>query len=159
VICYDSASPQYIPGNANPVAGYIDGEYKWSAEDWKRFPDADKMTITVEGSTLANWCDVENGALTPAQALRWLETKAQENLPPIGFYTSLGNLSYLQAVLRGHDYWLWVADWTGEPHTIKGAELVQYQNVGNLYDRSWVYDMDLVRECAAYNARHPEVFQ
>jgi hypothetical protein len=142
VTMYDAVTPDNIPDSAEVVAGYIDGDYAWPRDAWNRWPDAQKVLITTNGSLIGNVADVENGNMTPDQAGKWIEDKQREGRHGCTVYCSLGNLETVLAGCRGHAYYVWVADWTGEPHTIRGAIATQYSCVDNLYDLSRVYSQD-----------------
>jgi hypothetical protein len=78
-LMYDSVTGAAIPLDAQIVAGYVDGPYGpndryhtgWSADAWARYPHAQHVTITVEGTPGARVADCEAGAMTPAQAASW----------------------------------------------------------------------------------------
>src|ERR1700734_1849611 len=88
VTMYDAAVPDNIPASAQVVAGYIDGSYAWTADDWKKWPDADKVLITVTGSLKANVADVENGAMTADDARNWIVAKQKEHMRGCTIYCS-----------------------------------------------------------------------
>jgi hypothetical protein len=139
---YDAVTPDNIPDSAEVVAGYIDGDYAWSKDDWNRWPDAQKVLITVTGSLIGNVADVENGDFTPEQASKWIEDKQREGRHGCTIYCSRANLETVREACRGHAYYVWVADWTDEPHTIGGTCATQYSCVDNLYDLTRVYSQD-----------------
>jgi hypothetical protein len=144
---YDSASPAAIPTTAQIVAGYIDGDYTWADADWDRFPEAVKVTITVTGNLAANVYDIEQGDGWPAAAAKWVRDRQAEGFHGATLYCSASNLGLVQEACRGLAYYLWLADWTDQPHALNGAVAVQYQNVGDSYDLSVVYDqvwLDLI---------------
>jgi hypothetical protein len=139
VTMYDAVTPSNIPTSAQVVAGYIDGDYAWKSEDWDRFPDAEKVLITVAGDLRGNVADVENGDMTPADALRWIETKQGKGIGGCTIYCSRSNLESVWAACRGHAYYIWVADWTDSAHPVSRTVATQYRNVDNAYDLSEVY--------------------
>jgi hypothetical protein len=139
VTMYDSVTPGNIPTSAQVVAGYIDGDYAWTSEDWARFPDAEKVLITVNGDLRGNVADVENGDMTPADALRWIETKQGNGIGGCTIYCNRSSLQSVWAACRGHAYYVWVADWTDSAHPVSSTVATQYSNVDNLYDLSEVY--------------------
>ena len=135
---YDSVNPGLIPGNVRMVAGYMDGDYAWTKEDWGRFPGAEKVIITVRGSLTGNVADVENGDMTPEQAPGWINAKQQAGKRGATIYCNRATMSTVQHYCRGHAYYLWVADWTGVAHIIPGTVAVQYKTVPDTYDISSV---------------------
>jgi hypothetical protein len=152
---YDSATPDDIPTSAQVVAGYIDGDYAWSSEDWKRFPDADKVLITVTGSLNANVIDVENGDMDPVQAMQWIRSKQQAGMRGCTVYCTRSSLDSVWSACRGHAYYVWVADWTDAAHAVGGTVATQYSNVGNSYDLSMVYSQEWLEAIAAANNPWP----
>jgi hypothetical protein len=152
---YDSVTAGDIPTSAQVVAGYIDGDYAWSADDWKRFPDADKVLITVTGSLTANVADVENGDMDPSQALKWIEDKQREGKRGCTIYCTLASLEAVWGACRGHAYYIWVADWTDSPHTVAGTVATQYQNFGDSYDLSMVYSQEWLDAVTSANDPWP----
>src|SRR5579859_3147459 len=133
ITAYDAVSPANIPTSARVVCGYVNGAYAWSAEDWNRFPGAIKVLVAVEFDAagrwkLANAADVERYALTPADALTFLEYRQSIGKGGNLIYESLSSLPAVQAACRGHAYYDWLADWTGRPEDYGNAAMVQYQS-------------------------------
>lgn len=155
VTMYDSATPANIPASAQVVAGYLDGKYAWSAADWNRFPQADRVLITVTGSLTANVADVENGDMTPQHAAQWIVTKQREGKRGCTIYCNRSTLESVWSACRGHAYYIWVADWTDNPHTVGGTIATQYRNVGDDYDMSMVYSQDWLNAVSAANDPWP----
>lgn len=139
---YDAVTAANIPESAQVVAGYIDGGYAWSSEDWNKFPHATRVLITVSGSLTGNVADVENGDLSPSQAAGWIKAKQDKGLHGRTIYCNRSSLDAIWAACRGHSYYVWVADWTGSPHEVHGAIATQYNTVSNLYDVSRVYSQE-----------------
>lgn len=139
VTMYDAATPSNIPTSAQVVAGYIDGYYAWTREDWARFPNAEKVLITVHGDLRGNVADIESGDMTPADALRWIQAKQEKGIGGCTVYCNRSTLPSVWAACRGHAYYVWVADWTGTAHPVSHTVATQYRNVGNSYDLSEVY--------------------
>lgn len=142
IAMYDAVTPDNIPTSAEVVAGYIDGNYAWSKAAWGRFPDAEKVTITVSGSLQANVADVENGDMTPAQAAQWIDAKQRAGIHGCTLYCSRSNVGSVTAACRGRHYYVWVADWTNSAHPVPGAVATQFSNVNNAYDLSMVYSQE-----------------
>ena len=143
-----------IPRTAQMVAGYVDGDFAWSAADWARFPHSAHVGITVAGSAphplLASVVDVETGAFTALQSRGFVI--ARNDFRPGGLATVYCNLSTLPAVrrsCRGLIYGLWIAHYTSEPPPAPdpqwgpGVVAVQWKDgdtTGTLYDSSVVFD-------------------
>lgn len=140
---YDSVNAAAIPADAEMVAGYVDGAYRWSDADWARFPNATKVRIATQpGTDDGDGCDVERGDLVPAQSRAYvLRRQAAGILQPF-VYCGLATVGQVQAACAGLLYWLWIADWTGQPHPLNYAAAVQYADgkmLGTGYDLSIVY--------------------
>lgn len=140
-------SSQHVPY----VAGYIDGDYAWTQEEWDLFPGIAHVTITVKGgSAKADVCDCEKGDLTPAQAADWVKARKAEGYDRPTIYTALSNVPAVReatgSYVAGKDYDIWVADWTGAAHPVAlpglpaaNAAAVQYLNAAH-WDESCVND-------------------
>ena len=153
VAMYDAVTPGNIPTSAQVVAGYIDGAYAWSKEDWNRFPDAQKVLITVTGSLTGNVADVENGDMTPDQGRGWIQAKQREGMRGCTIYCNRSTLPSVWSACRGHSYYIWVADWSGSAHPVNATVATQYRNVDNAYDLSMVYSQEWLD--AIYGANEP----
>lgn len=140
VAMYDSVDAHEIP-STRVVAGYIDGAYCWTADDWDLFKEAVKITITVKGNVTANVADVENGDLTPLSARQWVVSKQQAGHRGATLYCGRASLPAVRAACHGLDYYVWVADWTGEPHPVEGTVATQYKSTAH-YDESEVYSQE-----------------
>lgn len=140
---YDSVSASAIPADAQMVAGYVDGAYRWSDADWARFPNAVKVRIATQpGTDDGDGCDVERGDLVPAQARTYIERRQAAGVPQPFVYCGLATVGQVQSACQGLLYWLWIADWTGQPHPLSYAAAVQYADgkmLGTGYDLSIVY--------------------
>lgn len=119
----DSTKPAQIPVDSQMAAGYVDGSYQWAPEDWDRFPQAEKVRITVEpfnrqhvptgypsGDYLrASVIDVETGAFSPADAARFLPARNRFRPETATAYCNKSTLPAVLRACRGHIYWLWLA--------------------------------------------------
>lgn len=152
---YDSVTWDAIPANAEVVAGYIDGNFAWPHQAWNRWPDAEKVLITVSGSLTGNVADVENGDMTPAQAAEWIRAKHNAGMRGATIYCSVSNLGAVRDACKGQGYYIWVADWTNSPHEIAATVATQYQNVGTSYDLSMVYSQEWLDVIDAANRPWP----
>src|SRR5581483_10825841 len=77
ITMYDSVTAWQIPPDAPAVAGYVDGMYCWSAQDWARFPNALKVTIATSAAHDAMVLDVERWDATPDEAPGWIARQRQ----------------------------------------------------------------------------------
>ena len=139
---YDSVNPARIPRDAQMVAGYVNGKYKWSATDWALFPHAVHVGIAVRASfNGGEVLDVEIGDATPAEAPGWVQMRRAAGVDP----TVYCNSSTWPTVVRAFDaagvpapHW-WIAHYDGNPAIPRGAVAKQYQNTAN-WDVSSVVD-------------------
>lgn len=143
---HDSITAGDIPPEAVAVAGYVDGFYAWSEDDWGRFPNAYKLRIAIKAATNdGDVLDIETGAALPVHAPSWVAMRRAAGLARPILYCSRSNLEAVR-------YWMakagqvadyWVADYTGEPHSISGAIAVQFSGdstSGGHYDLSDIDD-------------------
>ena len=141
---YDSTSAQDIPVQAEMVAGYIDGVYRWDPFDWRRFPTAVRVYIATSAQSNQGFVlDVEQGDASPPQCPAWIRMRQAAGLVKPTIYCARTAVTAVQESCSGLTYSLWVADWTGLPHPVDGAAAVQYADssmTGHHYDLSAVYD-------------------
>lgn len=121
------------------VLAYRDGDYRWPAEQARRFREAGKLIfpITVTGSDphIAQVADREKGDLTAVGAARWArERNALHHDATV--YVDLDNVPGLVHELGAEPCWLWIAWWNGKlmmptlklpPHIQVAA--IQYQSL------------------------------
>ncbi len=148
---YDSVSAGSIPTTAQMVAGYVDGRYAWSAEDWARVPNAIKVRIAVFASTNdGHVLDVERSDATPAQAVGWVQRRRAAGVDPT-VYCGYSTNGYSWALVidafksaRCPEPHYWVAAYPGNgPNLYPGSVAHQYANPltsGGGYDLSVVAD-------------------
>jgi hypothetical protein len=128
------------------VAGYLDGSWAWSAEDWGYFPSSTvKVQIVVTASANeGDVLDVENGDATPAQTEGWIRMRKAA-----GYYrpTIYCNLSTVPAVrsgtgpyVLGTDYDLWVADYDDSTASVYSNSVATQYETTDDWDVSAVYD-------------------
>jgi hypothetical protein len=132
------------------VAGYDDGDYAWSAEDWDRFPNSVHVHIVVHASTNSgSVLDVENGDATPAQAVGWVVMRRAAGADPSVYCnqqdTGTGwpavRAAFQAAGVAEPHYWVaaYVQDPSQVPEIPAGAIALQYYDFGD-YDGSVVAD-------------------
>jgi len=139
---YDSVNPARIPRDAQMVAGYVNGPYKWSDADWALFPNAIHVGIAVRAAyNGGEVLDVEIGDATPGEAPGWVEMRRSLGVDP----TVYCNLSTWPSVVREFDSQgvapphYWIAQYNGDPRIPAGAIAKQYLNTAN-WDISSVAD-------------------
>lgn len=138
--------------SAELVAGYINGLYKWSAAEWDLFPDAVHVQISVTASEDAgDVLDVEKGDASPSDAPGWIERRKQAGLWRPTIYCARSVIPAVRQAtgpyVLGTDYDIWVADWTGQPHSVWApgpgpsvqCAAVQYESTAK-WDASIVVD-------------------
>ncbi len=130
---------------AEMVAGYLTGQYAWTAAEWALFPHAAHVTIVTTASANAgDVLDVEAGDAKPQDAHDWIAMRKRAGLYRPTIYCSLSVVPAIRQQTRelvlGRDYDLWVADWDG---TTKPdyplAVAKQFRNTAG-YDLSAVFD-------------------
>jgi hypothetical protein len=152
IIVRDTVQPENmtIDDTYQAVLAYRDGLYRWPPAQVQRFLEAGKLVypITVLGAPhLAQIADCERGDIDEAEAANFAEDRNALHHDAT-IYVDLLNVPGLLGVLLGDPCWLWVADWTGEPHTpaltlpanVKVAA-VQYAS-NALYDTSEILSAD-----------------
>ncbi len=141
-IMYDSVNPNKIPSQAEAVAGYLDGPYKWSSDGWARFKSAVLMGICIDPKhDIGNILDVEPGDSTPEHAVDWVLNRRKAGIVPV-LYTNKATLPFLQKAFRDRkvaecSYWL--AWWNGRSDIPAGCVAHQFQNAQD-FDLSVIAD-------------------
>ncbi len=139
-VFYDSVTPQAIPAGAE-VATYATGArpVPVSAVAGRK----DVLWIdTLATDPSAQALDVEPGCASPSQVPGWISAKLKAHPQELAIiYTSLSEWSQVQAdvaslpaSMRSAIRW-WIADPTGTPHMVPGAQATQYY-WGSSYDIS-----------------------
>lgn len=142
----DSTNAQDIPLSVDMVAGYVDGLYKWSDQDWLRFTGKPLVSISAIPYTMdADVADVENGDYTPAQGAEFLRYNVARGKWKV-LYFSLSRFAVIHAAVLAagvhDDQWgIWIADWDAIDQPWPGAIAKQFANPatsGGHYDLSRV---------------------
>jgi hypothetical protein len=146
-LMYDSTNPNAIPTNAEMVAGYVDGIYKWKPADWARFPNSVKVTISAIGAVPAQVGDVEKGCIwPPANAVDWVLNARKAGFDPTVYVNEVNDWPPTRAAFaaRGvaQPHW-WVARYNNVREVPPGAVARQFADpgmpgVGGHYDLSIV---------------------
>ena len=138
-----------IPLDAEVVFGYCDGgESEWNSTQIARWRAMARFALITNTNRPhdARIADIEDGDMVPADAPGFI--RARNEFSKQNDATLYCNLSSLPEVVQeadkaGMPYWLWVADWTGEPrggydlHTGRGTICAQqYKTVPGKYDMS-----------------------
>lgn len=129
---YDSTTPGVIPADAEVVAGYVDGLYRWTDADWARFPNAVKVRIAVfpwtnDGDVL----DCEAGDATPEQCPGWLAMRlAKEPGKRFTIYCNTSTIAAVRRACAGIPFDWWAAHYTGEAHLEPTSVATQWTDRG-----------------------------
>lgn len=136
-IMYDSVSQFSIPSDATMVAGYVDGKYAWSTQDWALRSHLTVVRIAVFASTNnGNVLDAERGDATNSEAVDWTMMRRTMGVIP-AIYTAEENWDALKQefVSRGvAQPYYWVAKWQespdpkNPPSIPSGAIALQFMN-------------------------------
>jgi hypothetical protein len=137
---YDSTTPSAIPGN-HVVATYATGNF--AVQGSAVAPDKAVVWIDTNGTDPhAAALDIEPGDVTPSQAPGWVKSRLAYD--PSGtaiLYTFRSDWSQVQSAVSTLPQWMqshirwWIADPTGVPHMVPGANATQWY-WGSNYDIS-----------------------
>jgi hypothetical protein len=136
---YDSVTPSAIP-SGHEIATYADGPFAVSPS---QVAGQKVLWIDTNGSDpSANALDVEPGDATPSQAATWAQQKLSADPHAIAIiYTMQSEWQPTQAAIGTLPSWMqshvrwWIADPTGVPHMVPGANATQWY-WGSNYDIS-----------------------
>lgn len=147
-IMRDSTNPSLIPVQTPIVAGYVDGDFAWSAADWARFPDAKKRRIVAvnpqsEGDTF----DVERFDLTIASLVLAMHNNIDRTAEDLWPYCDRSNQHTVEDVVwnefgNNPRIKMWIA-------TLDGTQVVQqyrYPIVAVQYIDTGAYDESVVND-------------
>lgn len=157
-IMYDAIGQNsaHIPADADIVAGYSEGDFAWTPEDWARYPKAAHARIATLSDDYqhASVVDSELHALPPAACRTFVIERNKFRPGTATVYRDWAGLPQLLRACAGLSYDLWLAWWIGGvPHSTDlarvrsvlpaGVNLVAWQwaNRGT-YDVSAVFDDD-----------------
>jgi hypothetical protein len=124
---YDTTQPEAIPADPQMVAGYVDGSFEWSHDEWLPFMSIPRVKITVEpfdvngqptGYPFGNWhaasvIDSEAGAFSILSAARFIPKRNGYRPHTATLYNCLDCWAQNRRYLRGLRFWLWVAWYWG----------------------------------------------
>jgi hypothetical protein len=141
-----------IDGSYQGVMAYVNGDDAWPAEQLERFSAAGLLIggidVTGASPSKARVLDVENYDATPAEAGKWVPLRNEIAGDATIYCSRLTVPAVVKAVGPGVPFWLWTADWTGEPHIANLGLIphvrqaaVQYQNLPG-YDLTAVYSSE-----------------
>lgn len=129
-LMYDSVNPAAIPAHAGMVAGYVNGPYRWTDAEWKLFPYAVKVEISVRAYfNGGHVLDVEPGDATPAETPTWVAMRRGAGLTMPTVYCNLSTWPTVRnAFLRARmpEPLYWIAHYDGKFEIPPGAIAKQY---------------------------------
>jgi len=129
-LMYDAVTPENIPRNAAMVAGYLNGPYAWTWNDWNMFPNAVKVRISVRANYPdGHVLDVEPGDATPEEAPEWVRLRRISGLAMPTIYCNLSTWpavrnAFLRRAMPEPLYW--IAHYDGKFNIPSGAIAKQY---------------------------------
>lgn len=135
LIMYDSTNPASIPASAALVASYVDGYGGYTAAV-ARFGASKCVSVSVENND-ADVADVETGAMTPGDLPGWIARQKARGVARPGVYCNASTWASVKTAVGAASVSYWIADWTGSPFTLTGADAVQYASEAE-YDLSFV---------------------
>lgn len=138
MIMRDSVTAAAIPVGTPVVAGYADGLYVWSSEDWNRHPDAVHLSIAVHPDHQGDVLDVERGDAVPEDVPGWIDRFNRPGRRAPTIYCDRSAIASVRA-LTGHRVWDWWAATLDGTIDVPGAVAVQYRDFGG-YDESFILD-------------------
>jgi len=138
---YDSTNVDNIPGDAEAVAGYINGAFANFDALVKRFPHAKHLSISVNSGGDADCLDIETGDATPADAPAWVRKQHARGIKRPVVYANTSTMpAVIEALTRDDikrdEYLVWTAHYTNEAHVEDGSDATQYEDHDELYDVS-----------------------
>ena len=126
---YDTQYPNIVPSSADLVVSYVDGPAgnSYSTAQSKFGSRALSITWTGENADIA---DVESSAVSTDQLPAWIDAQIARGIPkPVVYaiYSGIGtNYQQVKQAVGTKSVSFWLSDWTGKPHSIPGADAVQY---------------------------------
>lgn len=118
---YDSVSLTEIPGDAEAVAGYVNGNWPTFPKLASKWPNAKRLSIAVSAEADADCLDIEKGDATPAQAPNWVRRQKARGVQRPVVYCSVSQARALLGTLAASgiprpSVRVWTAHYTDKPH-------------------------------------------
>lgn len=140
----DSITAADIPlAGLDAVAGYGDGRYQWTSEDWARFPEGIVALVIVTNATSrGDVLDVERGAALPGDAPGWADRFDRPHRRRPTIYCSRGLVPEVRQAMGSREWDWWAATLDGTT-IVDGAVAVQAfgsDMTGGHYDESVIWD-------------------
>jgi hypothetical protein len=126
---YDTQYPSIVPSSADLVVSYVDGPAGDSYNQAQSIFGSKALSITWTGEN-ADIADVESGAVSTDQLPDWIDAQVARGIPkPVVYaiYSGIGtNYQQVKQAVGTKSVSFWLSDWTGKPHSLPGADAVQY---------------------------------
>lgn len=144
---FDSTTPTRISGGPNGIGIYGTGLYTYPRSQIQRqFPGARVLSIDALGTNPAGCgiLDVERWDAKPTRIPGWVDERLEAHQHGVLCRIYMQRSSWaecrdyaaeLPAAKRATILW-WVADWTGAPHMLAGADAVQWAS-GAMLGKPW----------------------
>src|SRR3984885_6323079 len=125
---YDTQYPSIVPKSADLVASYVDGPQASNFDQAQQIFGSKALSITWTGEP-ADIADVEGG-FAMSKLPEWIKQQQDAGIPkPViyAIYSGVGtNYQQVKKAVGSAKVSWWLSDWTGKPHTLPGADAVQY---------------------------------
>jgi hypothetical protein len=125
---YDTQYPIIVPKSADLVASYVDGPQASNFDQAQQIFGSRALSITWTGEP-ADIADVEGG-FAMSKLPEWIKQQQDAGIPrPViyAIYSGVGtNYQQVKKAVGSAKVSWWLSDWTGKPHTLPGADVVQY---------------------------------
>ena len=125
---YDTQYPSIVPKSADLVASYVDGPQASNFDQAQQIFGSKALSITWTGEP-ADIADVEGG-FAMSKLPEWIRQQQDAGIPrPViyAIYSGVGtNYQQVKKAVGSAKVSWWLSDWTGKPHTLPGADAVQY---------------------------------
>lgn len=125
---YDTQYPSIVPKSADLVVSYVDGPQASNYNQAKSLFGSRALSITWTGEN-ADIGDIET-SFPLSKLPAWIDAQVARGIPkPVVYaiYSGVGtNYAQVKQAVGTKSVSYWLSDWTGKPHTLPGADAVQY---------------------------------
>ena len=125
---YDTQYPSIVPKSADLVVSYVDGPQASNFDQAQQIFGSKALSITWTGEP-ADIADVEGG-FAMSKLPESIKQQQDAGIPkPViyAIYSGVGtNYQQVKKAVGSAKVSWWLSDWTGKPHTLPGADAVQY---------------------------------
>lgn len=125
---YDTQYPSIVPSSADLVVSYVDGPQASNFGQAQTMFGSRALSITWTGEN-ADIADVET-SFPLSKLPAWIDAQVARGIPkPVVYaiYSGVGtNYAQVKQAVGTKSVSYWLSDWTGKPHSLPGADAVQY---------------------------------